>query len=1070
MAESSVPVEALPIISVLRDNNIFYTALSNGSNDGQVSLEVLRASVLSEVDQIAQNFCNLQALLAPQAANETYAAFAARARAALEGAMLCLPATAGGQDYHVDFEALRAAVMPSGSELALAQVQSDWTEQDEDAAAYIKNKPAGAGVQFLNGDRDPVASDGREGDYWINNIAKTFWRKDPSGWTKIADFSGADGSVWITGPADPTPTTGADGNYYINTTAGTVWKKISGSWVLQFQFGGGINWHFVTDNPNNTPPTGAKVGDMALNTINGNLYRADSDGAGGITWTFIVDITGPQGTDGGQWASGTQDPNKRPDLEDDVTMYFRTLDGSVWQRNADGSSWTKIFTINAAPGTNFFVDSGDPNDNAAYAGKQEGDLYLDQDTSRLYRYQNNTWVFITTLKGDQGTAAEWHNGVGTPATSLGKDGDFYLKSADNTIWKKSAGIWTKVATINVSGGVIWSSGSSLPANSFGSDGDLFLLTTTGTIYKKVNGVWTKIIDLPGEDGTQWIIGTVIPTSTTTRSDGSAVQVGDLYLRSTNGYVYKWDGSTWEYQYNITGKPGRTPEVYTGGNTPPAGVGEKGDLFIGTDGTLWKHNGTTWVNTQVSLRGADGGYWYRGSGNPNDASPGFGREGDWYFRTGTEGGTIWRKGPSQWVEQINVNGLDGSFWHSGKNEPNNTTPGGKDGDMYYQTSNGHVWQKQNGAWKFLYDATGRAGTQFWTGTVHPKDDPQTASARVGDHYLRTTDSQLWIYTSKGQWEEDGSLQGADGATWYSGSAAPKADLGKNGDFFFQKPEGVVWKKDRGQWVIETDLKGSRWHRVTGVPGKNLGEVGDWAFNTTNGFCYEKTGTSTWVFRYDVTGKQGPEGENAVIADAPAIVFYHEIAGAWVPAGIQRAQVRWYKKNKEGEVRNVAYAWAEFRAPNANNQISVARERRSTTVTRVGASPITTEGVRSITYSYEGVRTTVQAVSVRDGAPGEAAINQPYVTPGYHIFPFIAAGTQTQIVEWRTPGATAANTYRRVRLTCRLTSLNAVPVLTTETIAGTLGTLTVGQRQNYGNRVNTWTLTVADVSMTAMCLEL
>lgn len=90
------------------------------------------------------------------------------------------------------------------------------------------------GATILSGTRDPLASDGRDGDYWINETALTWWGPKTSGaWpgTANAELRGTDGTTILSGARDPLSSDGKDGDYWSNTAAHTFWgPKAAGAW------------------------------------------------------------------------------------------------------------------------------------------------------------------------------------------------------------------------------------------------------------------------------------------------------------------------------------------------------------------------------------------------------------------------------------------------------------------------------------------------------------------------------------------------------------------------------------------------------------------------------------------------------------------------------------------------------------------------------------------------------------------------------------------------------------------------------------------------------------------------
>jgi len=69
-----------------------------------------------------------------------------------------------------------------------------------------------------------------------------------------------------------------------------------------------------------------------------------------------------------------------------------------------------------------------------------------------------------------------------------------------------------------------------------------------------------------------------------------------------------------------------------------------------------------------------------------------------------------------------------------------------------------------------------------------------------------------------------------------------------------PQGV--KGDTGNTGPQGQA--AAWRSGAGAPTGGLGNVGDMYMNTATGDVYEKTGTSTWTLRDNITGPQGTPG--------------------------------------------------------------------------------------------------------------------------------------------------------------------------------------------------------------------
>ncbi len=140
---------------------------------------------------------------------------------------------------------------------------------------------------------------------------------------------------------------------------------------------------------------------------------------------------GPKGDKGDQGDQGLKgdkgDPGEKGDQGDPGT---------------DGATWTE--------------GNGAPDD----ANGKDGDFYLDRDTNDIYKKESGSWTKIGNLngdKGDQGDAgtdgtngtdgATWTEGSGVPDNASGKDGDLYLDRDTSDIYKKESGSWSKIGNL-----------------------------------------------------------------------------------------------------------------------------------------------------------------------------------------------------------------------------------------------------------------------------------------------------------------------------------------------------------------------------------------------------------------------------------------------------------------------------------------------------------------------------------------------------------------------------------------------------------------------------------------------
>lgn len=135
-------------------------------------------------------------------------------------------------------------------------------------------------------------------------------------------------------------------------------------------------------------------------------------------------------------------------------------------------------------------------------------------------------------------------------------------------------------------------------------------------------------------------------------------------------------------------------------------------------------------TVIGFTGGGGGgaAWHEGAGAP---SSGLGANGDFYLN-GSNGDVYGPKASGSWGSVVcnikgatgatgpagsngtnGTNGTNGSTWFTGSSSPSSGT--GVNGDLYFETSNGNVWQKISGTWSIIANITGATGA---TGPNYP----------------------------------------------------------------------------------------------------------------------------------------------------------------------------------------------------------------------------------------------------------------------------------------------------------------------------------------------------------------
>ena len=265
---------------------------------------------------------------------------------------------------------------------------------------------------------------------------------------------------------------------------------------------------------NGLPSTSVgKLGDYYLDRNTGNLYGPKTSAG----WKDFMTLIGAKGAKGDKGDKGDN--------------------GATGATGAAGASGSKILSGTGAPSVGLGTI---------------GDFYLDKTGYLLYGPKLSTgWGIATLLRGAQGPqgpqgpagvpGSQIYSGTGTPATTIGKTGDYYLDKASGNLYgpKTSAGWGTPISLKGSKGdkgdkgdqgstgatgaagtpGSKFYSGNGAPANSIGINGDYFIDTLHAVMYgPKTGGLW--------------------PTN------GTALRVNNmityiLVSDSTNDYLYDW---------------------------------------------------------------------------------------------------------------------------------------------------------------------------------------------------------------------------------------------------------------------------------------------------------------------------------------------------------------------------------------------------------------------------------------------------------------------------------------------------------------------------------------------------
>jgi hypothetical protein len=415
-------------------------------------------------------------------------------------------------------------------------------------------------------------------------------------------------------------------------------------------------WLTGTSNPNN--PTGV-LGDWFLNTATYDIFEKTGTNA----WTARGNIRGAASL----IRQGTAAPANSLGVVGD--WFINTSNFDMYEKTGS-NAWTNRGNIRGGAGASIYFGTGTPANSLGAIG----DMFINTTTFDFYeKTAATTWTIrgnIKGAKGDQGDiGGKWHQGITTPAGTLGTISDWFLNTVNWDVYEKTAAtIWTLRGNILGAQGPTggrWYQGTSTPAGTLGLVGDWFVNTNTYDFYEKTGtSAWTSRGNLRGAQGDA---GSKILSGTAAPAAGTGA-VGDWYINTTTWDMSeKTSATAWTIRLNIRGGIGLTGSnslIRQGTAAPGTALGIIGDWFINTNN--WdmyeKTAATTWTlrGNIKGAAGADGARILQGTAAP---ASGTGLQGDWFINTAT-----WdmseKTSATVWTLRGNIKGLDGATGGNG----------------------------------------------------------------------------------------------------------------------------------------------------------------------------------------------------------------------------------------------------------------------------------------------------------------------------------------------------------------------------------------------------------------------
>jgi hypothetical protein len=245
---------------------------------------------------------------------------------------------------------------------------------------------------------------------------------------------------------------------------------------------------------------------------------------------------------------------------------------------------------------------------------KNGDVFINTAAGRFAQKIAGTWTVVYTLPSTSGsTDGTVLYGLGIPGSSTGDNNDTYINTGTGIFYKKSAGVWGQVfsmqsgpagaqGTVGTNGtngtnGKTILNGATNPSNlSTGVDGDFYINTSTFTFFgPKVGGVWPAGTSLIGEDGADGPIGAAGPTG----PRGDTGDKGDTGDTGPAGQGVPAGGTTGQVLAKIDGTDYNDHWI-----DPPASGSEIDDSMVSTSSVYSSTKTVALIAAEAAAREAE----------------------------------------------------------------------------------------------------------------------------------------------------------------------------------------------------------------------------------------------------------------------------------------------------------------------------------------------------------------------------------------------------------------------------------------------------------------------------------
>lgn len=229
--------------------------------------------------------------------------------------------------------------------------------------------------------------------------------------------NGKDGATWLSGTTTPIASLGKDGDFYYNSTSREIYRKDNGSWNLITIIQNGMQGEQGIQGVKGD--AGREVEFRISSTHIQWRYKTDSNDEAWVDLVPLSELKGPSGEKGetgekgergSLWHSGEGTPSSEIEAKNG-DYYIDISSSNIYKKNND--TWKFVCNIKGETGIQgekgergitWHSGEGSPSSNI---DANVGDFYLDEISSVVYiKKEDGSWEGISTIKGETGEKGE----------------------------------------------------------------------------------------------------------------------------------------------------------------------------------------------------------------------------------------------------------------------------------------------------------------------------------------------------------------------------------------------------------------------------------------------------------------------------------------------------------------------------------------------------------------------------------------------------------------------------------------------------------------------------------------